>query len=378
MKSTLTARLLLALLIVLPQSVLPATITVDGQTGDPPGTSCDLVEAIENANDTTTGQPNPDCTAGNPAGGDTLILTEDVTLDTVDNTYAGSTGLPAVVSAIEIQGNDFTIRRDGAAEDFRIFMVDGFAGDLTLRNTTVSDGKLGGVVGGGIYARGNLTLIGSTIARSQTASNGGAIAASGDLYGGTVTLANSTLAGNSAHSGGGLRVSLNTTATLTNSTLVGNSAVGYGGGIHSAGTVTLTNSTLSRNSAGLNGGGINTVQGTTLLINSTLSGNSADGEGGALALFELFGGAITARYSLLANSGSGGNCDGMIINNGLNLADDSTCGTISGTLSGLDPILADNGGPTMTHALLPTSNARDHARPAVPRRISEAREGGGL
>jgi len=41
-------------------------VTADGQ--------CSLIEAIENANDTTTGQPHTDCAAGNPGGADTIVL----------------------------------------------------------------------------------------------------------------------------------------------------------------------------------------------------------------------------------------------------------------------------------------------------------------
>ena len=55
---------------------------------------------------------------------------------------------------------------------------------------------------------------------------------------------------------------------------------------------------------------------------------------------------------------------------GNNFADDTTCSpipaltltsAIQGTLTGLDPVLMDNGGPTMTHALLAGSNAIDAA-----------------
>ncbi len=59
---TLAAPLAMWLVLQLPASA--ATIVVDGQTTDPPGT-CDLVEAIENANDDFA--TNPDCTAGSPS-----------------------------------------------------------------------------------------------------------------------------------------------------------------------------------------------------------------------------------------------------------------------------------------------------------------------
>ena len=73
-------------------------------------------------------------------------------------------------------------------------------------------------------------------------------------------------------------------------------------------------------------------------------------------------GALTVTASLGANSSSGGNCGGTpITDGGSNLSDDATCGTIPNTLNGLNPKLADNGGPTMTHALLAGSSAIDAA-----------------
>ena len=81
-------RLMLVGLLVLPQSLAPAVITVNGTdssivAGDG---VCSLREAINNANsnsDTSGG----DCVAGDDltSGGDTIALTADVTLTSVDN-----------------------------------------------------------------------------------------------------------------------------------------------------------------------------------------------------------------------------------------------------------------------------------------------------
>jgi hypothetical protein len=66
----------------------------------------------------------------------------------------------------------------------------------------------------------------------------------------------------------------------------------------------------------------------------------------------------------VAKSLSGGSCSGIITNGGYNLDSDNTCffGTNNNSLSGVDPMLgplADNGGPTKTHALLAGSPAID-------------------
>ena len=63
-------------------------------------------------------------------------------------------------------------------------------------------------------------------------------------------------------------------------------------------------------------------------------------------------------------SASGGSCFGTVNDGGYNLDSGNTCGfsTNNNSLSGVDPMLgdlADNGGPTMTHALLEGSPAID-------------------
>jgi predicted outer membrane repeat protein len=168
--------------------------------------------------------------------------------------------------------------------------------------------------------------------------------------------------GNTAENVGG-GIYTGGTLELTNSTLSGNSA-NQGGGIENGGTLELTNSTLSGNSAN-QGGGILTLENTTLeLTNSTLSGNSA-GEGGGIAS----AGSATATLagSIVAYSPSGGNCFGPILSQGDNLSSDDTCVATDIFLNDrpmtdpqLDPAgLQDNGGPTQTIALQPTSPALD-------------------
>jgi len=71
--------------------------------------------------------------------------------------------------------------------------------------------------------------------------------------------------------------------------------------------------------------------------------------------------SLTVSNSLLVGN-HGGFCEGAISLEGNNLADRPDCGIPAG-LIGVDPVLADNGGPTLTHALLPDSSARDTADP---------------
>ena len=157
--------------------------------------------------------------------------------------------------------------------------------------------------------------------------------------------------------------------TLSNLT-VANGAVGVsegGGGIRNIGsTLEVSNSTISGNSAYAGGGIYNEGGGTTLEVsNSTISGNSADPGFGGGGIQGSYGGS-TLKNTIVANSpsASGGSCAGTITDGGYNLDSDNTCGfgTNNNSLSGVDPmlgVLADNGGPTKTHALLASSPAID-------------------
>jgi hypothetical protein len=171
--------------------------------------------------------------------------------------------------------------------------------------------------------------------------------------GGSLTVTNSTVSGNTASLGGGI-LNDGGTLTLANSTVSENTAL-LGGGISNQGTVTLANSTVSENGGG-DGGGIFNAGGTLTLTNSTVSGN--DG-----ADIFIYG----ASSATLINSLVDGDCAGPITSLGYNIeSPGDTCGFDQAT-DKFDVIaddlrlgeLADNGGPTMTHALLPGSVAID-------------------
>jgi len=122
------------------------------------------------------------------------------------------------------------------------------------------------------------------------------------------------------------------------------------------------------------GGGMkNSSSSAPELVNCTFSGNSADWYGGGIHSDPDSN--PTLRNTIVANSAAGGDCsgDGAITSAGYNLDSDGTCGfTAEDDLSNTDPLLGplqDNGGPTLTHALLPGSPAIDA--------ISEGAGGGG-
>jgi hypothetical protein len=147
---------------------------------------------------------------------------------------------------------------------------------------------------------------------------------------------------------------------VANSAIVGNSSQ-TGGGISNSGTMTLTNVTLSGNTA-VYGGAAIASQGTAALTNVTIAGNLATpGTGTALT------GAFTMRNTLITGNGDAPKCAGSVESLGYNIGSDASCNLSGlGDQNGVDPMLgplADNGGGTMTHALLPGSPAIDAGDP---------------
>jgi CSLREA domain-containing protein len=144
----------------------------------------------------------------------------------------------------------------------------------------------------------------------------------------------------------------------------GSADLGDGGGVLNRGTLTVSGSTLWANRApGGSGGGIANL-GTATVSNSTLSGNSATNGGG----IANNSGTTTLKNTIVTDGSPGGNCSvgsGAITDSGHNLSSDNSCVTAATSFSGVDPRLgplADNGGPTQTHALEEKSQAVDKGR----------------
>jgi hypothetical protein len=259
------------------------------------------------------------------------------------------------------------------------------SGTLTLTNSTVSGNTASctgecDAEGGGLENFGTLTLTNSTVSGNAATCSGFDCDKRGGGLGnaGTMTLTNSTVSGNTARRGGGLfNFTFTTTTpflTLTNSTVSGNVA-SLGGGLENFGTLALTNSTVSGNTASLGGGLINDGNGILTLTNVTMSGNTASctsgcgsGPGGGLANGSFIA-PPTLMNTIIANN-TGGNCSVPLAPGGHNLDSGNTCGfTGPGDLRNIDPLLgplANNGGPTQTHALLPGSPAIDAGSPDCP------------
>jgi hypothetical protein len=296
--------------------------------------------------------------------------------------------------------------------------INNLTSSVTLNNSLV-DANTAALTGGGIATSVPtgavnqtvvLVLQGSTVSNNQsTDGNGGGIStgASGATNVANVLINNSTLSGNSATSnrvgngnGGGLANFAGANVTLSNSTVVANSANGNGfnagnaGGIfHQGGTLQVVNSTISGNAAnGLSetggaGGGVITAgfnaPASVTFLNSTIANNQARTAGGGVGTVVLAAPASTTfKNTIVAGNVAPAdrNCanqGGTVTSQGHNLEDLDTCPfTAPGDKRKVEPLLAplaNNGGPTETHALLPGSPAIDAGSADCPPPLTDQR-----
>ncbi|MBW6466841.1 MAG: hypothetical protein K0B06_10080, partial [Brevefilum sp.] len=186
------------------------------------------------------------------------------------------------------------------------------------------------------------------------------------------TLSQVTFSNNHADNGGGGALIFKNTINLTHTTFAGNTSGLTGGALEiQNGHAYLTNVTLSGNSALQQGGAIYANESIAVLTNLTLSDNSAV-SGGGIYGYGTGGSTIQLKNIIIGNSSSGGDCikgNASVTVNATHSLIESTganaCGLVNGVdgnLVGFDPqlgTLADNGGDTHTHALLPGSPAID-------------------
>ena len=351
--------------IVLHGLLIPTEISdaIDVATGAVPG---DPTAGVDQGDGTTFRRTAP-VAAGEivAASGSVTITRATITNNTAtgDQSTDGGGG---IYNAGTLSVTNSSITGNAAAGDA------GSGGGLfNASAATVSDSEISGNsanrAGGGIEAVGGsgTQLIGVTLDGNDVGSapgNGGGLHAGGDA---AVTITDSSITGNSATSeGGGLWNSSAGTLTVTRSLVAGNTA-GAGGGIYNdgdGGTVTLVNSTISGNTATTAGGGIVSQGGTLTHTSVTIAMNTAATGGGVL----ISGGAASAINTIVAmnTATTGPDISGTITSGGNNLVGSTMGATIGSAMAsdvtGVSPglaVLADNGGPTLTHALVAGSPA---------------------
>ena len=280
----------------------------------------------------------------------------------------------------------------------------------------VIQGSGGGFPGDFLVAAGVTAEFHHVTIRNTVVSN------EGNILLGDVTLENGTPGGLSnqgvaritdslvQHNGFSTSISNGADLTISRTAIVENvsSEAGPDGAIRNFGSLVIEDSVIARNHSGGEGAGaIGNYSGTLTIRNTTISGNGSGHEGpGAIANqspapVALINCTITDNSAVFFSSGGGlrgsmmlrntilaGNyreaenfpdpsiesdCGGAtIVSEGYNLIGQGDCvitGDSAGNLLGVAPglaSLANNRGPTLTHALLPGSPARNAGNPASP------------
>ncbi|MBI3797671.1 MAG: hypothetical protein HY268_11990 [Deltaproteobacteria bacterium] len=354
-----------------------------------------------------------DTTYAGPTG--LPVITSEIVIEGHGSTIQRDSGAPNFrILAVNATGN-LTLKETTVSGGQVGFFEEGggianYQGVVTLLNSTLSGNSAD--YGGGVFnlahdfGASTLTIINSTFS-GNSAHYCGAGVDNGATYSGasTVTISNSTFSGNSAGAGGGVfncaAYSGASTVTISDSTFSGNSA-GAGGGVSNRAAfsgarsmVTINNSTFSGNSANVGvGGGVGNFSflsgvSTVTISDSTFSGNFARSWGGGVGNIAASSGVSTVELTRSLLSGNTAPIGAEVTNyryapiiaNNHNLlghrsltnaqafagftpgATDITTtpdGTIPTALSAiLNTTLADNGGPTLTHNLVPSSPAID-------------------
>jgi hypothetical protein len=228
--------------------------------------------------------------------------------------------------------------------------------------------------GGAVHAKANAFLVASTVSDSS-AHAVAANSAGGAVWGYNVgvyicTVSGSTVSGDGSHYARGGGVFAFGDAAIKYSTLSGNEAES-GGGLFLFGGATkpmrIINSTISGNHASGAGGGVFAKYRPLEIYNSTIAMNTAEFDFGA-GLYAYTDADIQSTIIAGNTSQDGlqasdlGGSSQVDITGANNLIVASTLPVPPDTISA-DPMLGplqDNGGATMTHALLPGSPAVDH------------------
>lgn len=271
-----------------------------------------------------------------------------------------------------------------------------FRTDVTIRDSRFTDNQAPATAGNSVYGLGGaiegsgvLLIEDSRFDNNHSSNSGGALYLQGNFGSSEEnrfvirsTIRNTTFDGNSSNGGGA--VTHHSPLLVESSTFANNNAAGQGGAIETQGSIfaqlDLVNSTVSNNQARF-GGGVwmaGTIRTNTLrnIVSSTITNNRARLGGGLSA-----GSTSNARAenSIIAGnsfipdstSPSGPDVRGTVRSLGHNILGDrsgsfwtSAAGDQFNIDARLAP-LADNGGPTLTHALLTNSPAIDAGQTTV-------------
>jgi predicted outer membrane repeat protein len=240
---------------------------------------------------------------------------------------------------------------------------------LTIQNSEITGNTAS--LGGGVYSNHNLSVLNTLVSTNSATFPEPGHGFGGGLYvSGQLDLIQSTIAGNQAsQDGGGLHYYSDIhEASINQTTFDANLAGGFGGGLISYGPTKVINSTFSGNQAELGGAGLYFGNTQASIVHSTIAYNevnnpSAPVVGGLGGLSVAGNATVNIKNAIIAyNPPQDCMTAGTLSSLGENLDTDGTCLAFTITADPLLGPLAENGGPTRTHALLVGSPAVDAAR----------------
>lgn len=352
---------------------------------------------------------------------DTTIDLSQLTCSTITLTTGVLTNSPSAAN-VSLQGPGKYELTIDAGHNGRVLVHNG-SEQLTIAGLTITNGSYSGIYGGGcIYSYGDVAIAESIVSNCSMSSSGTAKAYGGAIYAhGYVVVAGARIIDSTAHAdsansaGAGIWAdhTLVVISTISGNTVSGDgSHYARGGGVFALGDASIKYSTITDNEAE-SGGGVflfGAASEPMQISNSTISGNRAGGAGGGVfakyrplvvsnstitqntAGFQLGAGlyltyATDIQSSIIANNtsqdglyasdvGSGytpaiTGANNLIIASNLPLPADTI------TLQPMLGPLQDNGGYTMTHALLPGSPAIDHGNNLLDRPYDQRGPTGG-
>jgi CSLREA domain-containing protein len=322
----------------------------------------------------------------------------------VTNNNGGSAGVGGILAEVDLTITDSTISNNVAAGEQPTGGVRA-EGKTTITNSTFTANAaiLGQAGVGGLWfevdAIEEVLTINDSVFTSNSAE--GANAAGGlYLYGWDAFLDNSLVSGNSALGDGSVGgIWAYSYFYMTNSVVDDNHGGPAGaGGLYEQYESYVVGSTISNNTAGNEGGGGIYVDSELHLVNSTVSNNTAGADGGGGIYNDYY---MYVQFSTIAENTGGlagiynawdatlgativannqpRNCELEydLIDWGYNADSGTTCGFDGTAQKNKDLLLgplANNGGPTMTRALLDGSPAIDQGYPGCEEPLDDSED----
>lgn len=365
--------------------------------GDAPGASSGVGLVIRNNTQITNnnGAVGAGVAVYQNGAGNTLVSITDSHIVSNTGQFAGGGVYGTRGSAIQIERTTISHNKATTFDGAGIFLSQGASAGLT--DTDVTHNTAADFAGGVFLSSGaDLTLTRSNVSNNTGTNRAGGIYAQNP--GTTIVATDSTISDNTTNGIGGGISGHDVQISLLRSLIANNTSGGYGGGIYldlENGILTAENSTISGNHANGHqafGGGVYIASAQGIFDSVTFadniagligSGPNGNGLGGALAAVEsdnapatiellntLFSNNLDRRgLAILLGGGS------TLTSLGHNLFDDAEpwnhpdepsadFTTLTDLLDAFPDLLAlaDNGGPTLTHALGLNSDAIDNGQ----------------